>query len=478
VTDPVPNHAEQHRLTHLKETAMSTQTRPQHTAEATTARTRRTAGRSIVASVATGIVAGAVAALVLALVVFPGGTEAAITGSLLLGFGFGWALMAFLAVRRTQQPQRWTVVPAVAMGATGAALVVFNPGNQTLTVLNWVWPPLMVALTTWVFVQMRRSVTGKARWVLTPVLVVLVLASIGATYANIAGTSDRSTVAAPGKLYDVGGHRLHLDCRGHGSPTVVLSNGLGGVSAGWARITGPVAATTRVCAYDRAGQGWSEDASSPRDGVASAEELHTLLAKAGEHGPYVLVGHSTGGTYAMTYAARYPDQVVGMVLLDSSSPEQFTAMPAFSGQYKMMMRPTYSLMPTLSRLGAGQIPATSHLPATDAAKVAAISSKPKYYRSQRDEISVIPEVFQQAQALTTFGDRPLAVLTASTTAEATKGWVAAQDQLAALSAKSVHRTVHATHPGLLEDTGPAAASTDAITEVITSVRTGTPLPTR
>ena len=210
------------------------------------------------------------------------------------------------------------------MGATGTALVVFNPGNQTMTALNWVWPPLMVALTVWMFVQMRRSVTGKARWVLTPVLVVLALASIGATYANIAGTGDQSTVAAPGKLYDVGGHRLHLDCHGHGSPTVVLSNGLGGVSAGWARIAAPVAATTRVCAYDRAGQGWSEDAASPRDGVQSAEELHTLLAKAGEHGPYVLVGHSTGGTYAMTYAARYPEQVAGMVLLDSSSPEQFT----------------------------------------------------------------------------------------------------------------------------------------------------------
>ena len=260
----------------------------------------------------------------LALVVFPGGTEATITGALLLGFGFGWALMATLTVRRTRQPQRWAVVPAVAMGATGTALVIFTPGNQTLTALNWVWPPLMVALAVWMFVQMRRSVTGKARWVLTPVIAVLALASIGATYDNIARTGDQATVAAPGKLYDVGGHRLHLDCRGHGSPTVVLSNGLGGVSAGWARIAGPVAATTRVCAYDRAGQGWSEEAASPRDGVQSAEDLHTLLAEAGEHGPYVLVGHSTGGTYAMTYAARYPEQVAGLVLLDSSSPEQFT----------------------------------------------------------------------------------------------------------------------------------------------------------
>ena len=155
----------------------------------------RPAGRTIVASV----IAGAVAALVLALVVFPGGTEARITGSLVLGFGFGWALMAALTTRRTRQPQRWAVVPAVAMGATGAALVVFNPGNQTLTALNWVWPPLMVALTAWMFLQMRRSVTGKARWVLTPVLVVLVLASIGGTYANIAGTSDQARRRCPGE---------------------------------------------------------------------------------------------------------------------------------------------------------------------------------------------------------------------------------------------------------------------------------------
>ena len=356
--------------------------------------------------------------------------------------------MAVVTTRRTRQPQRWAYVPAVAMGATGTALVVFNPGNQTMTALNWVWPPLMVALTAWMFVQMRRSVTGKARWVLTPVLAVLALASIGATYANIAGTRDQSTVAAPGKLYDVGGHRLHLDCHGHGSPTVVLSNGLGGVSAGWARITGPVAATTRVCAYDRAGQGWSDDAASPRDGVQSAEDLHTLLGEAGEHGPYVLVGHSTGGTYAMTYAARYPEQVAGMVLLDSSSPEQFTRMPAFSGQYTMMMRPTYSLMPTLSRLGVGQIPVTSHLPAADAAKVTAITSRPKYYRNQRDEVSVIPEVFAQAQALTTLGDRPLAVLTASATSTGTDGWVGAQDQLAALSyqLRPPHRALHPRGP--------------------------------
>ena len=247
---------------------------------------RRGAGRTIVASA----VAGAVAALVLVLVVFPGATEATTTGLVLLAFGFGWALMAFLTVRRTRQPQRWAYVPAAAMSATGAALVVLHPGNQTMTALNWVWPPLMAALAVWMFAQVCRSVTGKARWVLIPVISVLVLTSLGATYANITLAADDVHDAAPGKLYDVGGHRLHLDCHGDGSPTVVLSNGLGGLTAGWARITGPVAETTRVCAYDRAGQGWSDDADSPRDGIQSADDLHELLAAAGEHGPYVVAG--------------------------------------------------------------------------------------------------------------------------------------------------------------------------------------------
>ncbi len=433
---------------------------------------RRGAGPTIVAA----IVAGALAALVLVLAVFPGATEAATTGLVLLAFGFGWALMAFLTVRRTEQPQRWAYVPAAAMGAPGAALMVFTPGNETMTALNWMWPPVLVALAVWMFARVRRSVTGKARWVLVPVISVLALASVGATYANIAFASEEVNDATPGKLYDVGGHRLHLDCHGDGSPTVVLSNGLGGLTAGWARITGPVAETTRICAYDRAGQGWSDEADSPQDWIQTADDLHELLAAAGEQGPYVIAGHSTGGTFAMTYAARYSEQVAGLVLLDSSSPEQFTRLPAFPGQYRWMMRPLYGVLPTLSRLGLGQlVPGTSHLPPADAATVDAMTSAPKSYRSQRDEVSVLREVFTQAQALKTFDDRPLAVLTASANSTQTDGWDDAQDQLATLSTNSVHRTVDATHEGLLEDAGPAAESVRAITAVVDSVRSGGPL---
>jgi pimeloyl-ACP methyl ester carboxylesterase len=429
-------------------------------------------GRVIAACLAAGIGV----ALLLTLVVFAGGTESVITGAALAAFGFGWALIAVLTGRYTNRPQRWAAVPAAVMGLTGIALVVFAPGYDAMTALGWVWPPVVLAMAVWMFIQARRSVTGVGRWMLLPVVAVLGLASVGATYENIAERSDRGTYPAPGQSYQVNGHLMHLDCHGQGGPTVVLSNGLGGTSASWARVTGPIAQTTRVCAYDRPGQGWSEETKRPQDGVAAANDLHTLLAKAGESGPFVLVGHSTGGTYAMTYAARYPEQVAGMVLLDSSSPHQFTKVAAYSGQYPVMRR-ALALLPSLARLGVVRLSPAPDLPAPAGAQVQALTSTAKSFRSGRDEISVAPEVFAQAQALTTLGNRPLAVLTTSESLEGA-GWEGAQDELAALSANHVHHTVHSTHAGLIADKAPAAEAVRAITQVLSAVRTGAPMDTK
>ncbi|HEV7655559.1 MAG TPA: alpha/beta hydrolase [Mycobacteriales bacterium] len=209
--------------------------------------------------------------------------------------------------------------------------------------------------------------------------------------------------AMPGLSYDVGGHRLHLNCSGSGGPTVVLENGLGETSPLWSRITETVGNDTRVCAHDRAGQGWSGDAPRPQDARQIAADLHTLLGRAHESGPYVLVGHSTGGPYALTYAAQYPTEVAGMVLLDSASPDQFTVLPDSPGQYATSRRLT-ALAPSLARLGVAHLlPSSSGLPAREAAQVRAFATTARGLRSIRDEFFVYPAVFEQAQALTISG---------------------------------------------------------------------------
>ena len=193
-------------------------------------------------------------------------------------------------------------------------------------------------------------------------------------------------------------------------------------------------------------------------------------------GPYVLAGHSTGGAYALTYAAQYPGDVAGMVLLDSSSPRQFTAMPDYPFQYALMRR-GLALSPTLARIGLG--PATtpaSHLPGPDGEVADAIGSTVRAKRNGRDELSMIPAVFGQAQALTTLDDHPLEVITASENLT-TGGWLEEQDRLASLSSDSIHRVVRSSHAGLLEDANGAKASVAAITSVVRAVTSASPVST-
>src|SRR5215210_7443581 len=151
------------------------------------------------------------------------------------------------------------------------------------------------------------------------VVVLLALAVAGAIYQAIATMRAERAYPPPGEMVDVGGYSLHINCVGQGSPTVVLDAGLGEFSAHWVRVQREVSDTTRVCAYDRAGMGWSEMGPEPRDAKQITGELHTLLSKAGIEGPYVLVGHSLGGISMQTYAHRYPNEVEGVVLVDSTS---------------------------------------------------------------------------------------------------------------------------------------------------------------
>src|ERR671910_3824594 len=132
------------------------------------------------------------------------------------------------------------------------------------------------------------------------VVALLVLAVAGAIYQAIATERAERAYPPPGEMVDVGGHSLHINCVGRGSPTVVLDAGSGGFSAHWVRVQREVSGTTGVCSYDRAGLGWSEMGPEPRDAKQISSELHALLTKAGIEGPYVLVGHSLGGLSMQT----------------------------------------------------------------------------------------------------------------------------------------------------------------------------------
>jgi pimeloyl-ACP methyl ester carboxylesterase len=120
----------------------------------------------------------------------------------------------------------------------------------------------------------------------------------------------------PGRLIDAGGINMYIYCTGEGSPTVVLDAGLNGGTRSWAGVQEQVSNHTRVCSYDRAGMGWSEEGPKPRTFMRIADELHALLQAAGEEGPYVLVGHSVGAHTIRFFVQEYPTDVVGVVLVD------------------------------------------------------------------------------------------------------------------------------------------------------------------
>ena len=125
-----------------------------------------------------------------------------------------------------------------------------------------------------------------------------------------------------GRMVDLGGHRLHINCTGKGSPTVILEGGFEEFSFDWALVQSKVADSTRVCSYDRAGYAWSDSGPKPRTFLQINLELHDALAKIDEGGPYVLVGHSFGGPIVRNFANKYPDEVAGIVFVDAVSEDQ------------------------------------------------------------------------------------------------------------------------------------------------------------
>ncbi len=434
---------------------------------------RRHVGGVVIGSLAVGFAAAVILPFLPAHTVDEDFTAAMV----LFGFALGWALLAVLSTRLTDQPQPWAVAPAIFMVLSGA-LVLVAP-DPVVDALGWVWPPALVVLVVWAWSRARRGLhSGTRVWLLNPVLVILVLFALGGGYETISRTTGPA-VAMRGQLVDVGPYRLHLECTGSRGPTVILEPGLGGSAASMGLIAPLVARDSRVCAYDRAGRGWSDPAASPPDGAQIATDLHRLLARAHVPAPYVLAGHSFGGLYVRTYAATYPEEVAGLVLVDSTAATSTPVSAPTASSYSVLKHVS-SLVAATSRLGVGRLIAdtgSSELPPRyrdDARQTAATG---KEMGGFLEELGVANRSEAEAGGLRSLDAKPLIVLTAER--GSSQGWMADQNETVTLSTNSLHRVeTGATHASFVEDPDHAAAVTQAIHDVVVSVRSGRPLAGR
>jgi pimeloyl-ACP methyl ester carboxylesterase len=340
-------------------------------------------------------------------------------------------------------------------------------------------------------VRRTRGIGFWTRRIFLGLLVLLVaLPAAGATYQAVATALDRRAYPAPGERINVGGYKLHITCLGAGSPTVILLHGNGGSALDWYGVQPAIARTTRACAYDRAGSGWSDAGPGAQDARHGVAELHTLLANAGIPGPYVLVGHSFGGLYSRLYAAQYPDQVAGMVLLDATHPDQWTRTPAGQTVYTTVRRQV-RLQAWLARIGIARLLLTPHalppgydMPAQTFAAWQAIVSSTRDIDAGVAEFGASPTLMDDVRATHGLGAMPLAVVTArgdhtqgiarSSDVEALH--LALQRELAGLSTNSTQQVVEdADHSSLLFNPTHRNVAIVAISRVLEAVRTGQPL---
>ena len=255
---------------------------------------------------------------------------------------------------------------------------------------------------------------------------IVAAAGAGATYEWLATRRDLAGHPPPGRLVDVGGHRLHVWCAGSGSPAVVLEAGLTGSTAGWGSVQPELARFTRVCSYDRAGLGYSDPGPSPRTAGRIASELARLLDRAGIGGPLVLAGASIGGLYVRVFASEHPERVAGLVLVDASHERQEMEVPALA-----------RVVPLLAPLGVFRFLGVSfaHDPESLAPAVQALARatrfRPAGYLAAASEITHVRQSAAEAGASPRKLAIPVMVVTAGRGTDA--AWRDLQRDLAGLS---------------------------------------------
>ncbi len=224
-----------------------------------------------------------------------------------------------------------------------------------------------------------------------------------------------------GKLVNIGSHQLHIYPTGEGSPTVIFESGGASWSLDWNLVQTEVAKFTSVCSYDRAGFGWSDSGPKPRTSEQIVAELHTLLTKAEIKKPYILVGASFGGHTARLFAKKYPDEVVGIILLDARHETINSKMPPAWKKLEVAGKGMYQFMLLASKLGVlnllGRLmgekaapPIVMKLPHEIRPTYLEVGFQPKYFQSNLDELAASAESDKQLSVTGSLGNIPLTVI--------------------------------------------------------------------
>ncbi|MBC3807886.1 alpha/beta hydrolase [Undibacterium seohonense] len=320
----------------------------------------------------------------------------------------------------------------------------------------------------------------------------LVLLIVGVIYENLGRRNAAQNFPPPGKLVDIGGRHIQLDCRGSGSPTVVFQSGLDMAgSLSWSAVHDEIAKTTRACAYSRAGIMWSDPNEAPQLAKSIAEDLHAALKNANEKGPLVLVGHSLGGPYNMIYTKYFGADVAGLVFVDTSHPDQISrgkALEALESNSAPSNRNSewnwsaflYKSAAALNwtgivRLDAAMEEKEENRPESDDQAVKAYSSTT--ISSVLKEGDAFEQTLNEAGTFRHLGDRPIVVLTmvrpvpkqeSKFEKALRENWSRMQADQAKWSSQSQHQLVQNTSHYIQFDQ--PAVVIDAVRSVISKVR--------
>lgn len=298
-------------------------------------------------------------------------------------------------------------------------------------------------------------------------LALLLAVTSGTVWQHVASARARATLAAPGDMVDVGGRDLHLLVAGDGDgPTIVLEAGLLGSSAQWAWVQQHLADDHTVVAYDRPGQGWSDADPAGVDPHRIAADLHTALEQEGHNGPWILVGHSLGGMLVRTFADRYSEDVAGVVLIDSSHPEQPDSPGPLMGNVMRLLGRSGLLRITgvLDRQADG-------LPAEVLTHALPRLNETSHVDGTSREMHAFERFGQAAARTDGLGTTPLTVISAGDQPQA---WHDLQQELATLSSSSRHVTIEgATHLSLVTDHDHARIVADEISRIVADHRPST-----